>query len=153
MIKLDDIIEALELDSNDSNYFYDVANSCVVMITDEEFGYAEDEKALSDLPEWQRESVELAEKIMYSSTDDFIRLPNKHDLNEYRVMEHFIMSLELGQMRDELWNAIEGKGAFRRFKNQVNFHGLDREWYKYRDEAFMKFAKEWCKSCNIEYKE
>ena len=123
------------------------------MITDEEFGYAEDEKALSDLPEWQRESVEIAEKIMYSSTDDFIRLPNKHDLNEYRIMVLFIMSLELGQMRDELWNAIKGKGAFRSFKNQVNYHGLDKEWYKYRDEAFMKFAKEWCESCNIEYKE
>jgi len=153
MIKLDDIIEALELDFNELNYFYDVANRCVVMITDEEFGYAEGEKALSNLPEWQRESVELAEKIMYSSIDEFIRLPDKHDLNEYRIMEHFIRTLELGQVRDELWNAIEGKGAFRRFKNQVIYYALDQEWYKYRDEAFMTFAKEWCESYNIVYEE
>jgi hypothetical protein len=123
------------------------------MITEEKFGFAEDEKDLLELPEWQRESVELAEKIMYSTADDFIRLPEKHEINEYRIMEHFIMTLELGKVRDDLWNAIEGRGAFRRFKNQVAYHNIDQEWYNYRDEAFKKFAREWCDSCNIEYEE
>lgn len=153
MIKLNAIVEALDFDSLESNYFYDVANNCVVMISEEEFGYADDEKDLLDLPQWQRENVELAEKIMYSSGTDFIRLPEKHEINEYRMMEHFIMTLELGKVRDDLWNAIEGRGAFRRFKDRVYYHGLDQEWYHYRDEAFKKFAREWCESNKIKYEE
>ncbi len=153
MIKLNDIVEALDFDSLESNYFYDVANSCVVMISEEEFGYAENEKDLSEIPEWQRESVKLTEKIRYSAIANFIRLPEKHEINEYRMMEHFIMTLELGKVRDDLWSAIEGRGAFRRFKDRVYYHGLDQQWYNYRDEAFKKFAREWCESNKIIYEE
>lgn len=123
------------------------------MISEDEKKYAEDEKNLLELPEWQRESVELAEKIMYSSSNQFLLLPEIHEVNEYRIMEHFIMTLELGKVRDDLWNAIKVRGAFRRFKDRIYYHGLDQEWYTYRDEAFKRFAREWCESKKIEYVE
>ena len=123
------------------------------MVSDDEFRYAESEKDIVDLLDWQRESVEQAKLIMYSTGNEYIRLPDKHEVNEYRMMEHFIMSLELGPIRDDLWNAIEGRGAFRRFKDRVYFHGLDQVWCKYRDKAFKTYVKEWCESNKIEFEE
>lgn len=151
MIKLDVIIEALEFDLPESNYFYSAVDDCVVMVSDEEFRYAENDTDLSRLREWQRENVEIAGKILDS--DDFIPLPDKFELNEYGLMERFINGLEDEQVKDELWLAIEGRGAFRRFKDQVIYYGIDEKWYRFRDEAIKTFAKEWCESCNIKYEE
>jgi hypothetical protein len=121
------------------------------MVSDEEFRYAENDTDLSRLPEWQRENVEIAGKILDSG--DFIPLPDKFELNEYGLMERFINGLEDGQVKDVLWLAIGGRGAFRRFKDQVIYYGIDGKWYRFRDEAIKTFATEWCGICNMKYEE
>ena len=43
-----------------------------------------------------------------------------------------------------LYRAIDGRGAFRRFKNQLYQFGLEKEWYQFRDKYFEQIAREWC---------
>jgi len=152
MLKLDDVIEALEIDFAESNNFYDVVNDCVVTVSDDDFRHAEDDDTdLSKMPEWQRADVELAGKILYS--DKYIRLPGKVEFNEYRHMERFICLLDEGKAKEDLWQAIHGRGAFRRFKDKIDYYGIAGDWYKYRDEELVAFAKDWCESCDIKYEE
>ncbi|MRH41688.1 hypothetical protein GH741_03255 [Aquibacillus halophilus] len=45
------------------------------------------------------------------------------------MMEKFSFNLTDKKQGDTLLNAINGKGAFRRFKDSVNQMGLDNQWY------------------------
>ena len=49
--------------------------------------------------------------------------------------------------------AIRGKGAFRRFKQSVRYHGLEQRWYDYLAEAYRELAIRWCAEKGLEYTE
>ncbi len=57
-VKLDDIIEALELAADETTYYLDAETGKVHLIPEEQAHLAEDENAsLENLPEWEREIV------------------------------------------------------------------------------------------------
>lgn len=85
--------------------------------------------------------------------DDYLPLPTKFDIHEYSIMERFCRSREDDEMRDDLCDAIRGRGAFRRFKDSIHEHGIADDWYKYRDEALREIAIEWCEENGIPYTE
>src|SRR5512147_2803034 len=47
---------------------------------------------------------------------NYLRIDPVSSREQYRWMERFIQMLEDGELRDKLTSAIDGKGAFRRFK-------------------------------------
>jgi hypothetical protein len=47
--------------------------------------------------------------------------------------------------------AIDGRGAFRRFRNALNYHGIENDWYDYKFEALCRIAREWCEFHKIQY--
>lgn len=59
-------------------------------------------------------------------------------------LSEIIERLELADMEWALYRAIDGRGAFRRFKNQLYRFGLEKEWYQFRDKYFEQIAREWC---------
>lgn len=58
-------------------------------------------------------------------------------------MEEFIYKLPEGKNQDVLLRAIQGRGAFRRFKDRLYDLNLEKQWYQYRDEAYEKIARQW----------
>jgi hypothetical protein len=48
---------------------------------------------------------------------------------------------------------IRGRGAFRRFKDQIQAYGMAEEWYRYRDTALREIAVAWCEEHGIPYNE
>jgi hypothetical protein len=68
-------------------------------------------------------------------------------------MERFCRSVEDDDMRDDLFNAIQGSGAFRRFKDSIHKHGVADDWYKYRDDELREIAIAWCDENGISYTE
>ena len=82
--------------------------------------------------------------------EEFIALPGKYEIDEYNMMEEFVDNLPDGDKKDKLYDAIRGRGAFRRFKDEVYKLGLEQKWYKYRDEAYEMVAIEWCNKNQIE---
>lgn len=68
-------------------------------------------------------------------------------------MEDFVDQLSLGKVQKELAYAIRGKGAFRRFKQSVRYHGLEQRWYDYLAEAYRDLAIRWCAEEGLEYME
>ncbi|WP_371706853.1 UPF0158 family protein [Pseudarthrobacter sp. NIBRBAC000502772] len=59
-------------------------------------------------------------------------------------MESFIADVQDERAKDLLWRAIDGKGAFRRFRNTLaEFPGLETRWFSFHDRAMRRRAIEW----------
>jgi hypothetical protein len=79
-----------------------------------------------------------------NDSDSYIPLPREYEIHEYQIMENFVNSLEDEDEAPELLNSMQGKGAFRRFKEKVSLLSLEDRWYNHREEAYEKIALEWC---------
>lgn len=79
-----------------------------------------------------------------NDSDSYIPLPREYEIHEYQIMENFVNSLEDEDEAHELLNSMQGKGAFRRFKEKVSLLSLEDRWYNHREEAYEKIAVEWC---------
>lgn len=135
-IKLDVVLEAIESADDSFTYYYDTETKDIVFLQDSLFTGETDE-----------ELVELID----CNPGRFYRMPTKYDIHEYSIMEGFVDELPSGRAKNELFSAIHGKGAFRRFKNGINYHGIEQNWYDYRDNAYREIAIRWCKENELEY--
>jgi hypothetical protein len=122
----------------------------VVLLIDEGWLTDEEGESSEELPEWQRE-VLMVKKDILQNRENYVELPSKVEINEYRIMEDFCHSVEDRGISEKLSDAIKGRGAFRRFKDNIVRLGIEARWYKYKDEALKRMAIEWCKDNNIDY--
>lgn len=74
-VKLDDIIDGIEMQTDESESFLNIRTGEVVTISDEESGAAEEDKSVDLFPEWQHELISKAKEILHSN--DYISLPSK----------------------------------------------------------------------------
>jgi len=151
-VKLNDIIEGLESQSDEGHSFLDKRTGEVVSISDEEMQAAEDDEPIENFPDWQQDLVRIAKEII-DETGNYIDLPTKFDIHEYSIMEKFCLSLNDSEMSDTLYSLIKGSGAFGRFKNAIHEYDIADDWYKYRNDALKEIAIEWCQAKGIEFDE
>jgi hypothetical protein len=70
---------------------------------------------------------------------------------EYRWMEEFSGTVGDARLRDRLEVALDGRGAFRRFKNVLLDDPSERErWFGFRDERLHAAAREWLAEHDLE---
>jgi hypothetical protein len=81
----------------------------------------------------------------------YASLPEKDELNEYEMMETFCCSIKNGKIQEDLLYAIQGKGAFGRFKTAVHCHNIENKWYKFREERLKEIAIEFCERHGLTY--
>ena len=149
-VKLKNVVEALDLVSDQHSNYLDKRTGEVVMITDEEMSAAKQDELMSEYPEWQRESVLKAREILGS--DDFVALPGQFEINEWEIMREFGLSLEDREVGEELLGRIRGSGAFGRFRDAVSYFGIESIWYQFRQEEIEKIAIEWLEDEGIPYR-
>lgn len=150
-VKLSDLIEAVEFDSDECGYWVDLQTGDVVLV---EFAVItaveeDDEELIEDLPDWQKPQADVARAIVADSGERFVDAPDKFHFNEYQLMERFIGSIEDSAAREQLWRAIKGKGAFRNFKDTANRMGLLKRWYEYRSDAMQEFVRDWAEANQV----
>lgn len=139
-IRLKQVIEAIEEANEVFTLMLDTKTGETVCLTDSPmFGMTEEDKALI--------------REIEDAPDRFLLFPTEYDIHQYRIMEDFIDQLPSGRARDELAGAIHGKGAFRRFKQSVRYHGLEQDWYDYLDGAYRELAIRWCAENGLDYVE
>ncbi len=89
----------------------------------------------------------IADPEMHSriaADSNYMRIDPVSSREQYRWMERFIQMLEESDLRDKLAAAIDGKGAFRRFKDVLMAHGPERErWFAFRSERLRVFMEAW----------
>jgi hypothetical protein len=74
----------------------------------------------------------------------YLRIDPVSSREQYRWMERFIATVEEDELRRRLNIAIDGKGAFRRFKDALMSHPVDRErWFAFRSERLRACMDSW----------
>ena len=86
-VSLRDVVDALDMASDTLSSYLNRKTGEVVSLTEDIMMMAQDEEDLYDVPEWAREEVRRAREVMDS--DDYIGLPGRYEIDEYRTMEDF----------------------------------------------------------------
>jgi hypothetical protein len=146
-LKLANIIDAIEFHSDEHHAFIDVKNHTVCILSESALSYAENND--EGYPDWQHEEIQEAKAFLEDETNHYIALPTQHDADEYSMMENFAFTLNDENKKEKLLIALQGKGAFRRFKDTAIFLDIENDWYHFRDKRYKKFTLDWCESNGI----
>src|SRR5271169_2601996 len=153
-VKLDVIIEALEMADDSISSYLDVETGEVRSITEEEFDLAEDpETVIEDLPDWQHEAVELARSIQAHEGKRYLPLPDKFDVHEWAIMDRFSETLKDAQLRKDFHGGIRGEGAFRLFKRLLTEYNLWDAWNRFKRVELRQMAIQWCEENGITFRQ
>ncbi len=98
--------------------------------------------------------VEEVRAIAADTTGEvYVPLPASYEIPMWHIMRDFAQSLEDADAREDLLDALHGRGAFRRFKDAVYRLGLEQDWFAYQARALQDIARAWCEEHSIPYTE
>ena len=132
-INLKAIVEALHMVNDETSAFYNTETGAIAHYS--EYDSHDD----TDPEEYEDEK--------------YIALPTQRDIGEYDMMERFTDTVQDEHKRELLEVALEGRGAFRRFKDTLIRVDLQTEWYAFKDEAYVEVAREWCERNGLKYED
>jgi hypothetical protein len=82
--------------------------------------------------------------VRIASDGNYLRIDPVSSREQYRWMERFIPMVDDTELRGKLTQAIDGKGAFRRFKDVLMSYATERErWFAFRSERLRTFMEAW----------
>ncbi|MBO1511073.1 UPF0158 family protein [Metabacillus bambusae] len=149
-VKLQAIIEEMEIQFEESQTLLNSKTGEIIVVTSDDLRAAENVESFDHLPDWQQENLMVANDVV-ENFENYIELPTKYEVNEYEIMEDFCLTISDQRKQDILLRSIKGKGAFRRFKDQIIDFEIEDHWYSYRDERFKEIAIKWCQDNNLNY--
>ena len=169
-IDLDDLAFALENAGPEASYFFDLETARIILITADIRGeYNELVEGLGDVdpaqwaaafeaalrewdgPDWEREVLVEADLVEAGFGVRYIRLPDTDSREGYGDMEDYIETVADQRPVERLHRTIQGRGAFRRFKDVVlNDPGERERWFAFQNARQRALALEWLAEENIE---
>jgi hypothetical protein len=127
-----DLIDAYSSNPDQMRHYLNLKTGHVAAI-------AEDDEFMMDDPE----------DVLYN--DDYIELPQTTSHEGYQNMEDFIETVADSTLQKMLSIAIQGKGAFRRFKDVLLDYPDERQrWFDFESAAQMKRIQRWLDAHEIE---
>lgn len=104
-----------------------------------------------DLPDWMLDEIDLALEILFDEEGKFTRIPERNTHAAYKTMNEFIETVKDSELKEKLVNALNGKGAFRKFKDAlIDFPKERKRWHGYNAKAMKGEIAEWLKTIGIE---
>jgi hypothetical protein len=86
-----------------------------------------------------------------NNPDRYVRVDPASSREQYRWMERFVGLVQDQALRERLLVAIDGKGAFRRFKDVLLAFPAERErWFAHRSELLHLHIQTWLEHMKIE---
>ena len=165
--KLTDLADALDMGNMEMTAYLDLETGEVLFVSDE--ARRELERFYESMPEeiWLSSEEEqeaaivaaLEECRSYNVEDEelvdaraveaglntrFVELPEVNSHEGYRDMEAFIDTVTTPRLQRRLDSAIRGRGAFRRFKDELFDDPAERErWFAYKQERHVERIRRW----------
>ena len=94
-------------------------------------------------------SGELEERVEEEDEERFIFIPCESPEEGYRDMVDFIVAVKDERVKERLSDAVNGRGAFRRFKDALlDYPDLRSRWFRFKDDRVLERVLEW-----LEYEE
>jgi len=127
-IDLDELCSVMENISYENEYYLDLETGEILFLSE----YMDDE-----------ETENLRERIDEES-DRYKLIPKAESHEGYEDMQDFIATVEDKHLAELLEVAINGKGAFRQFKDMLLSYPEERErWFSFKDDRMEGRALEW----------
>ena len=130
-IELDKVVEALKFTNIEIKYYYNPDTEEIFM---------------SNIGEFENLTEDELDELFEKS----IILPTRYYINEYKMMQDFVKTIKDKKIKNQLYNYLYGKGAFRRFKDTCSNFNIINDWYNFRNGRYKEIAINWCKKNNIE---
>ena len=132
-INWSDLEIAFERNSPDQESFLDLENGDLLSIVEGEPDAAARRAKVANNPE------------------RYLRVDPASSREQYRWMERFVGAVADQPLRERLLVAIDGKGAFRRFKDVLLAFPAERErWFAYRSELLHLHIQTWLDHLQVE---
>jgi len=133
-IDLDELCSAMADSSYEDEYYLDLETGEILFISD----YMDDE-----------ETGKLKDQVEEES-DRYERIPEAESHEGYEDMVEFIATVKDEHLAELLEVAINGKGAFRRFKDVLLNYPEEREsWFQFKDDRMEEKALEWLDDIDV----
>ncbi len=133
-IDLGELCDAIENSSFENEYFLDLETGEILFVSE----YSDDEET---------------EKLKASIEEEFERyerIPKAESNEGYQDMVDFIATIDNERLVELLEVAINGKGAFRRFKDVLlNYPGERERWFNFKDNRIEEKALEWLDDIDV----
>jgi hypothetical protein len=168
-LNLVDLADAFESESGETKFYFDLETGAVTPIDedtrtelnalyraigdelDADGGLFAAALQAANLPDWQKMVIQQADLVECNIGTRFAAVPQTDSRTGYHDMEAFIETVQSKRVQDRLWDAIDGRGAFRRFKDALLSVPDERErWFAFKDVLVRQRAKEWLESLGIE---
>ena len=148
VVSLTDIVEALDLQSDELHSYLDPESGEIITFNEEEARIAKGDDWAS-APDWMKAELPKIKRAL--EDDRLLELPDRVHIDEWRMMQDFAEEEAQCHCRAELLSASHGPGAFRHFKDAVRRLGVEQAWYRHREAAYQRVAREWLEENNIPY--
>ena len=133
-IDLDELYDAMENSSYEVEYYLDLGTGEILFVSED----------MDDV-----ETVKMKNQIE-EELGRYELIPKVESFGGYRDMQAFIATVEDDHLSELLEVAINGKGAFRRFKDVLLNYPEERErWFKFKDDRMEERALEWLDDIDV----
>jgi hypothetical protein len=170
-VNLDELSAAFEIRMMEADNYLDLETGEVVMVTDEarsdleeiyDRTYDEDGNRVvsleehlrqrNDFPDWYKEMLVAADLVEQHYGERFLSIDPGEPHDDYRDMERFVgREIESDRLQKRFWEAIQGRGAFRRFKDLLaRYPELEQRWYTFKAERVERRIRDWLAYHGIE---
>jgi hypothetical protein len=133
-IGLDELCDAMENSSYEVEYYLDLETGEILFVSE---GMDDEETG--------KLKIQIGEEL-----DRYEPIPKAESYEGYRDMQAFIATVEDDHLSELLEVAINGKGAFRRFKDVLLNYPEERErWFQFKDDRMKERALEWLDDIDV----
>jgi hypothetical protein len=133
-IDLDELYDAMENSSYEVEYYLDLETGEILFVSED----------MDDV-----ETVKMKNQIE-EELGRYELIPKAESYEGYRDMQAFIATVEDDHLSELLEVAINGKGAFRRFKDVLLNYPEERErWFQFKDDRMKERALEWLDDIDV----
>jgi hypothetical protein len=133
-IDLDELYSAMENSSYAVEYYLDLETGEILFVSE---GMDDEETG--------KLKIQIGEEL-----DRYELIPKAESYEGYRDMQAFIATVEDDHLSELLEVAINGKGAFRRFKDVLLNYPEERErWFQFKDDRMKERALEWLDDIDV----
>jgi len=129
------LFDQFEFSSSEMTFYLDAKTGEVVFVSE-----------FSDLDD-DSETQELIE----SDPERFIAFPEQDSISGYNDMVDFVNNIKTRELQEKFEIALNGRGAFRRFKDVLLDYPKEREaWFTFEEERRRQRLEEWLEDEEIE---
>ena len=154
VVSLRELSQEFDVPDPETIVYLDPRTGTIVPVSGEEAALVEElgpDDDTSHLPGWQAEMLPELRRVLTSN--DWLTLPSQDEFGEYRHMRRFALALDDERVSTALQRALEGRGAYRRFRDTAAEHGLLSAWFDHRERALQAFLAEWLEENGIAFQE